>query len=154
MKYIVSAFVLILLFSSCSVFVSAPEQIAKGDDTICILYNETRFKVELVNNITAHNVNKGCRIVTDVVKRAKFYNSADYAALVYMAEYWSWHTPWHAKRFFERNKYSRNTLFVVTSGDPDVEIHKPFDAVTSASSPKLVGPVARAINEKLDRILK
>jgi len=73
---------------------------------------------------------------------------------VYMAELWAWHTPWHAKKYFRKNKEAGNMVFVITSGDPDVVITKPFDAVTTASKPNKVGPVTQEILAKLERILK
>ena len=135
-------------------FVKAPEEILKGEDIVCIIHNETVFKTALVEKITASLETKGYRVITDRVRHAKYYESADYAALVYMCEYWAWHTPFHAKKFFEKNKYSRNTLFVVTGGDPSREIHTPFDAVTCASRSNLVDSKAYEITVKLDRIFK
>jgi len=70
-----------------------------------------------------------------------------------MAEYWVWHTPWHAKRYYEKNKTARNTIFVVTAGDPDVTIKKPFDAVTDVSRSNEVERVSGEILKKLDKIL-
>ncbi len=145
---------IIIFVSGCSMFVSGPETMVKGDKTICILFNESRFKNEIVDNIKNEFERDGYRVITDHLKRRKYYKSSDYGAVVYMAEYWAWHTPIHAKRFFEENKQSQNTLFLVTSGDPNVEIHKPFDAVTSASSPDKFESVSNEIIEKLNRILK
>jgi hypothetical protein len=71
-----------------------------------------------------------------------------------MAELWAWHTPWHAKRYFRNHNEARNIVFVITSGDPDVTISQPFDAITSASSPDKVEPVTKDILERLDRILQ
>ncbi|MFC1650162.1 hypothetical protein ACFL2X_01190 [Candidatus Latescibacterota bacterium] len=153
-KSVVAALFLILLFSGCSMFAHAPDEILKGEKTVCILYNNTDFKAKLVENITTSLKIKGYRVITDRVKRAKFYESANYGALVYMTEYRAWHTPFHAKRFFKKNKFSRNTLFVVTAGDPRREIHKPFDAVTCASRSNLIDPISYEINIKLDRIMK
>ncbi|MFC1537986.1 hypothetical protein ACFL6H_01055 [Candidatus Latescibacterota bacterium] len=152
-KFVVVALFLILLLSGCSMFVKAPDEILKGDKTVCILYNETEFKSKLVNNISNYLENKGYRVINDRVKRAKFYNSADYSALVYMAEYRAWHTPFPAKRFFKKNKYSKNTLFVITAGDQRREIHHPFDAVTCASRSNFIDSKSYEINVKLDRIL-
>jgi hypothetical protein len=153
-KSFAAALLLILLLSGCSMFANAPGEILKGDKTVCIIYNETVFKTAVVKNITASLEIKGYRVITDRVKRAKFYNSANYGALVYMSELWAWHVPFHAKKFFKYNKFSRNTLFVVTAGDPRREVHKPFDAVTCASRSNLVDSKAYEIGMKLDRILK
>ena len=153
-KSIIATLLLILILSGCSMFANAPDEILKGDKTVCIIFNETAFKTALVKNMTASIETRGCRVVTDRVKRAKYYNSADYGALVYMAEHQVWHVPFHTKRFFKHNKFSRNTLFVITAGDPSREIHKPFDAVTCASRSNLVESKAYEIGVKLDRILK
>ncbi|MFC1552662.1 hypothetical protein ACFL6P_08900 [Candidatus Latescibacterota bacterium] len=153
-KSFAAALILLLLLSGCSMFANTPDEILKGDDIVCIIYNETAFKTAVVKNMSQSLEIKGYRVVTDRVKNAKFYNSANYGALVYMCEYMAWHVPFHAKRFFKKNKFSRNTLFFVTAGDPRREIHKPFDAVTCASRSNLIDSMAYEIGVKLDRILK
>ncbi len=59
-------------------------------------------------------------VVTDRIKRANLYRSSDYGAVVYMAEYWAWHIPWHAKKYYYKNNASQNIVFVITSGDTDI----------------------------------
>ncbi len=71
-----------------------------------------------------------------------------------MAELWVWHTPWHAKKYFRKNKEAGNMVFVITSGDPDVVIIQPFDAVTTASRPDKVEPVTQEIMVKLESIMR
>ena len=71
-----------------------------------------------------------------------------------MTELWAWHTPWHAVRYFKKHAEARNIIFVITSGDPDVVIKEPFDAVTSASNPGKVTVVSKEIIDRLDAILK
>ena len=144
----------ILTAARCSMFVSAPEQQKAGPKTVLVLWKESRFKQEVIDIVRPALERRGYTVAIDATKRGKFYRSADYGAVVYMAEYWMMHTPYHAKHYFAKNKETRNTLFVVTSGDPDIEIHKPFDAVTSASKQNSVQPVADEITEKLLRILK
>lgn len=153
-NYLFSTLIFIVVVNGCSVFVKTPEQTEKGKRVVCILYNATGFKTDVVELVSQSLTGKGCQVVSDDVNRAKYYSSSDYGAVVYMAEYWAWHIPRHAVKYFSRNKNSRNTLFVVTSGDPDVIITKPFDAVTSASNSDRVDPVSREIIEKLGRILK
>ncbi|MFC1490886.1 hypothetical protein ACFL6K_06715 [Candidatus Latescibacterota bacterium] len=153
-KSVIAASLLILVFSGCSMFAKAPVEIVKGEKVVCIIYNETEFKTALVKNVTTSLEINGYRVITDRVKNAKFYKSADFGAVVYMAEYWAWHTPFHAKRFLKKNKSSENTLFVVTAGDLRREIHRPFDAITCASRSNLVDTKAYEIGMKLDRIFK
>ena len=148
-------FVLLLTFliTGCSIFVKKPGQVLKGSNVVCILFNSKRFKTEVVKNVSEFLAGKGFKVVTDTVKKAKYYNSDDYAAVVYMAELWAWHTPLHAKKFYRKNSEAENIIFVITSGDPDVVIKKPFDAVTSASRPDQVNRVSGEIMERLDSIL-
>ena len=143
-----------LLFAGCSTFGARPGQHPTGDKTVCILFNNKRFKMEVVSRLSAALSEKGYTVVTDKSKRSKFYPASDYAAVVYMAELWAWHTPWHAKRYFSGNGEEESIVFVITSGDPDVTIAQPFDAVTSASSPDRVEPVYGEIMNRLQGILK
>ena len=146
-------FVLAFLLAGCSIFVKAPIQEMGEKNVVFILFNDTSFKTEVVENVSQSLTAKGYRVVTDNVKQARYYNSADYGAVVYMAELWAWHTPWHARKFHRNNNTARNTVFVITSGDPDVVIKEPFEAVTSASKTGEVERVSREILEKLDNIL-
>ena len=131
-----------------------PEKVLKGSNMVCILFNSKRFKTEVVKDVSESLAGKGFKVVTDTVKKAKYYDSADYGAVVYMAELWAWHTPWHAKKYYRKNNEAENIVFMITSGDPDVVIKKPFDAVTSASKPDQVNRVSREIIERLDNILE
>lgn len=153
-KTVLAVLFSVFLFSGCSMFVNGPDEILKGDKIVCILYNQTDFKTALVKSITTSLEKNDFRVITDKVRHAKFYDSADYGAVVYMSEYWAWHTPFHAKRFFKKNQFSQNTLFVITSGNPDIEVHKPFDAVTCASRSNLVGSKSYEITERLKSILE
>ena len=146
-------FVLAFLLAGCSIFVKTPIQEVQGKNAVFILFNDTSFKTEVVEKVSQSLTAKGYRVVTDNVKQARYYNSADYGAVVYMAELWVMHTPWHAKKFHKMNNTVRNTVFVITSGDPDVVIKEPFEAVTSASEPGERERVSREIMEKLDNIL-
>jgi len=152
-KKFFSTFVLTLLLAGCSIFVKAPIQEVKGKNVVFIFFNDRSFKTEVVKKVSQSLTAKGYRVVTDKVKQARYYNSADYGAVVYMAELWAWHTPLHAKKYHKKNNTAQNTVFVITSGDPDVVIKEPFDAVTSASKPEEAERVAREIMEKLDNIL-
>jgi len=154
-KQILTAIALVLFFAGCSIFglCKPPVQEIKGDNVVCFLFKTGTFKSEVVEKVTQFLTEKDLRVVTDTVKNAKYYNASDYGAVIYIAEYWAWHTPRHAKRYFNRNKGSENIIFVITSGDPDVTIKKPFDAVTSASKPDRVETVSQEIIERLSRIL-
>jgi hypothetical protein len=133
----------------------APEKLAvKGKKTVCILSGDKRFKNEVIAKVTQSLETKGYTVVRDETGKSKHYPAAEYGAVVYVAEYWAWHTPRHAVRYFNRNGKSSNIVFMVTSGDPDVTIKEPFDAVTSASSPKNVDKTAGEILVKLEGILK
>ena len=91
-------------------------------------------------------------MITNKRKLSKYYKSDDYLAVVYMVEYWAWHTPWNAVRYFKKNNRDKNIIFVITSGDPDVVIKEPFDAVTSASKSDQVERVSKEIITKLEKI--
>ncbi len=146
--------VTVCLSAGCSMFVSRPKEITTGDDVVCILYKPGDFKDGLTQRLTDELVNRNYTVVTDNVKRAKFYHAADFAAVVYMAEYWAWHTPWHAKNYFTNNGKSGNILFVVTAGDPDVEIDRPFDAVTCTSKKSELETVYGETIARLNEILE
>ena len=154
MKKLVLFASVVLLFAGCSVFVRPPEQTARGGKVVCFLYKKTKFKNAVIQNVSETLSSQGFTVVRDNVRKSKYYSSADYGAVVYMAQYWQFHTPWHAKRYFNRNKESRNTLFVVTSGNPKIVIKKPFDAITSASKKENIERVSKEITEKIGRILK
>lgn len=145
---------LLLFFSGCSVYSTQPETKIKGEKVVCILRDETKFKTGVVENVSNYLAGKGCRVVTGRAKQAKFFNPADYGAVVYMAELWAWHTPWHAVRYYKKHNDTLNIIFVITSGDPDVVIKEPFNAVTSASNPGKVNVVSKEIIYRLDAILK
>ena len=86
------------------------------------------------------------------MKQAKYFSAADFAAVVYMAELWAWHTPWHAKKYYREQNEADTIIFVITSGDPNITIEKPFDAVTSASASGKVEPVVGEIMDRLGSI--
>lgn len=108
----------------------------------------------MVKTVSQFLTGKDLRVVTDTVKNARYYNATDYGAVIYMAEYWNLHTPWHTKKYFKRNKGSENIIFVITSRYPDITIKKPFNAVTSASKPDRVETVSQEIIERLDHIVR
>ena len=145
----------IFLLSGCSVLKPiAPLGGEKGGKTVCILFNDTGFKTEVVGNLNGALSKMGYRVITGDVRQAKYCNARDYGAVVYMAEYWVWHTPLHTKRYYSKHGEASNTIFLITSGDPDVTIKKPFDAVTSASIPDNVESVTNKILSRLEVILK
>ncbi|MBN1290590.1 MAG: hypothetical protein JXB48_02040 [Candidatus Latescibacteria bacterium] len=151
---IVIYIIALAIVSGCSMFRAAPDQSVKGDKVVLALYKETQFKNEVIKKLTESLPPKGYQVITGSNKQAKYYKAADYGAVVYMAEYWARHVPWHAKKYFNKFKEARNIVFVVTSGDPDVKIKKPFDAVTTASKDEKVDPVAQEILKKLEGILR
>ena len=153
-KSLIAMILTVLMIYGCSVFHMPPANKAKGDDVVCILFKDKRFKTGVVGNLTGALSGKGYKIVTGSVKQAKYFKASDYGAVVYMAELWAWHTPLHAKRYYRNNDQAKNIVFVITSADPDVVIKKPFDAVTSASEPDKIEPVAREILDRLERILR
>ena len=130
-----------------------PVQDVTGDKVVCILAEESRFKTEVVKKLSASITQKGFTVVTGSRKKSKYYKAHDYGAVIYMAELWAWHTPRHAIRYFKKNNMARNTVFMITAGDPDVVIKKPFDAVTSASKSDSAERVSGEIMEKLNSIL-
>ena len=132
----------------------SPVQEIKGDNVVCILFNDRKFKTEVVDKISKSLKESGYEIVTDRVKRSKYYNASDYGAVVYMAELWAWHTPWHAVKYYRKNNRAQNIVFVITSGDPHVIIKEPFDAVTSPSRHMEVDRVSQKITERLSMIIR
>ena len=154
-RQIIVLVMFLLLVAGCSAMKPvAPISGEKGKNVVCILFKDSRFKTEVTGKLTAALSKKGFRVVTGAVNQAKNCNASDYGAVVYMGEYWEWHTPWHMKRYFRKHDEAANIVFVVTSGNPHVTIKKPFDAVTSASKPDRVEPVTEEILARLDRILK
>ena len=147
-------FIAVLFIAGCSLMRPPPVREVKGPRVVCILFNEKRFKIEVVGRLTGVLSRKGFQVVIGSVKDAKYYKPGDYGAVVYMAELWAWHTPLHAKRYYKNNHQPGNVVFVVTSAVPDVVIKKPFDAVTSASRPDKAEPVAQEIMVRLDTILE
>ena len=144
----------LLLATGCSMFLNPPQNYLKGPDVVLILEDPSDFKNSLAQGITDYATVAGYRIQLDVTSRAKYFKASDFAAVIYMAEYWAWHVPWNAKRYYDNNDKADNIIFIVTSGDPDVKIDKPFDAVTTASDPKRKNDVLREIFGKLDTILE
>jgi len=152
---LLSLLLITLTLSSCSMFARAPQQpVAKGRDTVLILFNSTGFREAVVANVVRELKAAKLNVVMDNTKRAKFYAAADYAAVVHISEYWAWHVPYHAKRYFKRNSKADNIVFAVTSGDPNVTITKPFDAVTGASKKDGVGKFSAEIMGKLTAAMK
>ena len=145
---------LALMTAGCSVFVRPPAETAKGGKVVVILYKHSGFKDAVVASVKSSLEGKGYTIVTESTKRAKFFKAAEYGAVVYMADYWMRHVPRHAVRYNKQNGEAPNILFVVTSGDPDIKIKKPFDAVTSASKSDRVEPVAKEMLGRLATVLK
>ena len=142
------------LAAGCSMFSPAPAQKLTGAKTVCILYDETAFKNRVVEAVSNRLAAQGYAVVTDRNGRAPYYQASEYGAVVFLAEYWAWHVPYQQKRYFQGNGEAANIVFVVTSGDPGVEITEPFDAITSASGNDRIEPVAGEILTRLERILK
>lgn len=113
-----------------------------------------KIKKEVVEKVSKSLEGGGYSIVSDRPKNANLYSPKDYAAIVYMAELWMWHTPGHAISYYEKHNRASNILFVITSGDPHVVIKKPFDAITSSSRAKDVDRVSDQILNWLGTILK
>jgi len=150
-----AALALVLLADgACSMFATAPKDVPRGKDVVVILYDSTDFRDAVVENVTGELEALNFRVVIDKTRRAKFYKAADYAAVIHISEYWVWHVPLHAKRYYYNNNRAENIVFVVTSGDPDVKITKPFDAVTGASRKENVARFSREIMEKLKAVLQ
>ena len=157
-------FLLAVFLTGCSMFVKPSVQKitrnevksheVQGNRVVCILFKDSRFKSEVVELLTNSLIARDYTVITDDVKMAKFYKSSDYGAIVYMADYWAWHVPWHAKNYYRKNNEASNIIFVVTSGGPDVEIHRPFDAITSVSKPNEVERVSQSAMERLDSVLR
>jgi hypothetical protein len=124
----------------------------KGSKVVCILFNEKRFKTEVVKKVSQSLAEKGYTVVNDRQKYASYYSSADYAAVVYMSEYWAWHTPRDAVSYYKKNNRAGNIIMVITSGNPHITIKKPFDAITSASKVKEVDRVSQEILNRIGKV--
>jgi hypothetical protein len=146
-------FALVFVFSGCGRKPIPANKGIAGKNVVVILSSDKRFKQEVVTRVAASLEGKNIRVVLDNIDAADAYRAADYGAVVYFTEFWMWHTPSDAKRYFHRNGDASNIVFMVTSGNPHVKIKKPFDAVTSASSQKQVDRVANEIIARLDAIL-
>jgi hypothetical protein len=151
---VIVTIVLVIFVSGCSVFISAPEKIETGKNVVCILYNDSTFKTEVVKTVSAYLESSGYRVVTDRTKRAKFYPASKFGAVIYIAEYWMWHVPYHQKSYYNENNKASNIVFVTTAGDPDVWITKPFDAITSVSKKSEVGRVSKDILSRMEPMFR
>jgi hypothetical protein len=148
------AAILIAISAGCSPYVSPSAKNQEGIKTVCILYNETAFKNRVVEAVKEKLSGEGFTVVTDRVGNSSSYPAAHYGAVVYMAEYQVWHVPLHQKRYFNTNNHAANIIFVTTSGDPNMRITKPFDAITSASTDARIQPVTQALLDRLGVILR
>lgn len=142
-----------VIIAGCSMFVSAPAEGPTGDSVVLILFKDKEFKRQLSEGLGERLLARNYTIVTDDVKRAKYYDPADYAAVVYVAEYWAFHTPRHAVSFYSKHDEPANVVFVITAGDPDLEVHEPFDAVTCTSTLSNLAVVSGEIMQRLDTVL-
>ncbi len=151
---IVSLFILASVLAGCGRKPVPANRGVAGKNIVVVLAKESRFKSEVVAKVAVSLEGRGIRVIRDATGASGSFRAADYGAVVYFADYWAHHTPYHAKRYFNRNGGASNIVFVVTSGDPDITIKKPFDAVTSASKEKNVDRVAQEIIGRLEKILK
>jgi hypothetical protein len=148
-----AALTLILTFTGCGQKPIPANRDVKGKNVVVVLSKDKRFKQEVITQVTAALEGKGIRVLRDGAGSSGSYRAADYGAVVYFTEFWMWHTPLNAKRYYHHNDEVPNIVFVITSGDPHVKIRKPFDAVTSASTPKEVERVSKEILARLEKIL-
>ena len=150
---VLAALVLASAFAGCGRKPILANRDITGKNVVVILSTDKRFKDEVIARVTPALEKKGVRVVKDAREASGAYRAADYGAVVYFAEYWMWHTPFNAKNYFHSNGDAANIVFMITSGDPKNTIKKPFDAVTSASSPKEVDRVTKEILARLETIL-
>jgi len=61
----------VISITGCSIFVKAPVQEVKGDSVVCVLFNDSRFKTKVVENLRGSLAGRGYKIVTDRIKWAK-----------------------------------------------------------------------------------
>jgi hypothetical protein len=147
-----AAFALALLLSGCGQKPDPQNVGVTGKNVVVILSEDSQFKDDVVDRVIPVLEKKGFRVLRDDTDAAGGYRAAAYGAVVYIAQYQMWHTPLRAKRYFHRNGESQNILFVITCGDPKATIKKPFDAVTSASTPNEVDRVASEVLARLTTI--
>jgi hypothetical protein len=146
---------------TCFLFIScAPEktiiseQKPKGKNVICILYKPTSFKDAVIEKVSKSLSEKGLIIVKESLKDSKYCKASDYGAVIYMQEYHMWHIPGTAIQFNKRNSNVKNTIFLITAGDPNLKIKSPFDAVTCSSKKKNIDSVSEEIILRVNNILK
>ena len=152
-KYLFLLVLIGMAVSGCAARRAAPVGAVKGAQVVCILSDESFFKSQVIERIRTNLRERGVEVITDARKRSGYYHPAEYGAVVYMTEYWAWHTPWHTKRYYRKYSEAKNIIFFITAGDSYVKIKKPFDAVTSASNPDSIERVSREILTKLDTVL-
>ncbi len=125
---------------------AAPGPQDRGREVVLVLMDgDSPFKLAVAERVAATLKPDGLRVVMDDTGRAENNAPSDYAAVVYTAEYWMWRTPRHAIRYFNRHDKPANVIFLITAGDPNRKVTKPFDAVTSASTQARVEPVSDEI---------
>jgi hypothetical protein len=130
------------------------EQKPKGKNVVCILYKPTAFKDSVIEKITKSLSEKNIIVVKENLKDSKYCKSSDYGAVIYMQEYHAWHVPKTAIKFHKRNYESKNTIFLITAGDPKLKIKSPFDAITCPSKKKNIDSVSEEIILRINNILK
>lgn len=150
----VSMLALIAIAMGCSMMRNPSENDLKEHGVVLILVDPYDYKDSLARSIADHVTEAGYQPSIIDVKHAGKYKASNFAAVIYMAEYWMWHVPFHAKRYFKNNDEGENIVFIITSGDPDVHITKPFDAVTTASDSDRKDAVLNEVFSRLDQILE
>src|SRR3989339_136772 len=111
-KGALAIFLLLFMYSGCSYERKMPSVgMVKGKDIVVILFKKSQFKEAVLEKVEISLKEKNIKFVTDNVDNSKKYKASDYRAVVYMAEFWAWHTPYHTKRYFSRNDNVSNIIF-------------------------------------------
>jgi hypothetical protein len=126
----------------------------KGPKTVVFLSDGTAFRDAVVAHVSDWLRDSGYLVVLADKGSRKYYRAASYGAVVYVAEYWAWHTPRHAIRYWKKNGRARNIVFFITAGDPDLAINAPFDAVTTPSRDDRIVPAALELRTRLEALLR
>lgn len=156
MKCRAACSLLILMAAGCSVINFSkplPMQETRGDNVVCVIMNDKRFKHDLAETLKYTLEVDGYTVIKIDRKYSELCNPADYAAVVYMAEYRFWHVPGDAKKYYRRSRVENNVIFVITAANSERKVTEPFDAITTASQSWKLHGVSLELLTRLNRIL-
>ncbi len=82
-NYLVSALAFVLLIAGCAAPVKmVTQESSKGDNVVCILYEDSRFKEAIIEGLKEAISEKGYEVIAERRKNSKYLDSSDYGAVV------------------------------------------------------------------------